>query len=97
MGAADQYIMAPLLGGRGVFGNKKKTRSEMEVGSSCVWHDEEVGVDVDVDIGIESSSSMEKDELALKGNGRSSVYLFPLISGTNSVMTGFPGRMRPNG
>ena len=100
MGAADQYSNAPLLGGRGVFGNKKKTRSEMEVGSSCVSGDEWG----DIDIGM-VSSSMEKEAsilplpltLPLIGNGKWSVYLLPLMSGTNSVMTGFPGRMRPNG
>ena len=92
--------MAPLLGGRGIFGKRKKTMSEMEVGKyqsfdwscDCDCDCDCDGVDDVVDVLL---SSMEK-EFGI-GNGRLSVNFVPLASGMNSVMTFFPGRMRPNG
>lgn len=58
--------MAPLLGGRGIFGKRKKTMSEMEVGKSLDWSCDCDGVDDEVDVVL---SSMEEKEFGI-GNGR---------------------------
>lgn len=69
--------------------------SEMEVGKYCDWSCDCDCDGVDDEVDVVLSSMLEKDFGI--GNGRLRVNFVPLASGMNSVMTFFPGRMRPNG
>lgn len=77
-----------MLGGRGIFGRRKKTRSETDVGlmSLSFW-----------DCVCEGNEESSMEEEVGDGKGISSVNFVPVASGMKFVMTFFPGMISPNG